>query len=162
MKWWLKKSVGQFSDELFLITLARVGLTGAWAQRPLQNAQFCSRSRKTKILTRGIHLVFWGLKFESDADIGQKGVFCKGLSQVSLGRKEIYAVVERYFSIGIQMSLLCFTNSPVLTDRLCLYKLIYLKTFNKKGILIIKLLDVQITKRDLWKTFNFVQVQGRQ
>ena len=34
---------------------------------------------KTKILTAGIHGVFRGLKFESDAEIGQKGVFFKGL-----------------------------------------------------------------------------------
>jgi hypothetical protein len=36
--------------------------------------------RKTKILTAGIHLVFRGLKFESDAEIGQKRMFFKGLS----------------------------------------------------------------------------------
>ena len=47
--------------------------------RPLKNAQFCSRSRKIKILTTGIYLIFRGLKFESDAEIGQKGAFCKGL-----------------------------------------------------------------------------------
>jgi len=35
----------------------------------------CSRSRKAKILTTGIHRVFRGLKFEPDADIGQKGTF---------------------------------------------------------------------------------------
>ena len=35
----------------------------------------CSRSRKAKILTTGIHVVFRGLKFEPDADIGQKGTF---------------------------------------------------------------------------------------
>jgi hypothetical protein len=34
--------------------------------RPLKNAQFCSSSRKAKILTTGIHLVFRGLKFEPD------------------------------------------------------------------------------------------------
>ncbi len=33
----------------------------------------CSRSRKAKILTTGIHVVFRGLKFEPDTDIGQKG-----------------------------------------------------------------------------------------
>jgi len=33
------------------------------------------RSRKAKILTTGIHVVFRGLKFEPDADIGQKGTF---------------------------------------------------------------------------------------
>ena len=50
--------------------------------RPLQNAQFCSSSRKAKILTTGIHLVFCGLKFEPDTEIGQKGAFCKGLESV--------------------------------------------------------------------------------
>ena len=43
--------------------------------RQFQNVQFCSRSRKAKILTTGIHGVFRGLKFEPDADIGQKGTF---------------------------------------------------------------------------------------
>ena len=43
--------------------------------RQFQNVQFCSRSRKAKILTTGIHVVFRGLKFEPDTDIGQKGTF---------------------------------------------------------------------------------------
>jgi hypothetical protein len=69
--------------------------------RPLKNTQFCSRSRKARILTTGIPVVFRGLEFESDAacpvilsrrsimneggslgqrrKIGQKGVFFKGL-----------------------------------------------------------------------------------
>ena len=47
----------------------------------MKNVQFCPRSRKTKILTTGIHLVFRGLKFESDAEIGQKGAFFKGLQE---------------------------------------------------------------------------------
>jgi hypothetical protein len=55
--------------------------------RPLQNVQFCSSSRKAKILTGGIYLIFRGLKFEPDTDtlvkhqrsIGQKGMFCNGL-----------------------------------------------------------------------------------
>jgi hypothetical protein len=52
-----------------------------WLQRvrPLKNVQFCSSSRKAKILTGGIYLIFRGLKFEPDAEIGQKGAFCKGL-----------------------------------------------------------------------------------
>ncbi|MCK4467988.1 MAG: hypothetical protein KAU60_06510, partial [Desulfobacterales bacterium] len=45
----------------------------------MKNVQFCSSSRKAKILTGGIHRVFRGLKFEPDAVIGQKGAFCKGL-----------------------------------------------------------------------------------
>jgi hypothetical protein len=47
--------------------------------RPLKNAQFCSSSRKAKILTGGIYLIFRGLQFEPDTEIGQKGVFFKGL-----------------------------------------------------------------------------------
>ena len=50
------------------------------ALRPLKNAQFCSSSRKAKILTGGIHWVFWGLKFEPDAEVGQKRAFCKCLA----------------------------------------------------------------------------------
>jgi hypothetical protein len=49
--------------------------------RPLKNAQFCSISRKAIILTTGIHGVFRGLKFEPDAEIGQKGAFCDGLKK---------------------------------------------------------------------------------
>ena len=40
-----------------------------------QNVSVCSRSRKAKILTTGIHVVFRGLKFEPDAEIGQNGAF---------------------------------------------------------------------------------------
>jgi len=47
--------------------------------RPLKNVNFCLSSRKAIILTTGIHLVFRGLKFEPDAEIEQKGAFCKGL-----------------------------------------------------------------------------------
>ncbi len=46
-----------------------------------KSALICSRSRKAKILTTGIHGVFRGLKSESDAEIGQKGTFCKGLEK---------------------------------------------------------------------------------
>ena len=42
---------------------------------PLKNIQFCFISRQTKILTTGIHEVFRGLKFKSNAEIGQKGMF---------------------------------------------------------------------------------------
>ncbi len=48
--------------------------------RPLKNFHFCSSSRKGKILTTGKHRVFRGLKFEPDVEIGQKGVFFKGLN----------------------------------------------------------------------------------
>jgi hypothetical protein len=40
-----------------------------------QNVQFCPRSRMAKILTADIPGVFRGLKFEPDAEIGQKGAF---------------------------------------------------------------------------------------
>ena len=36
-----------------------------------QNVSVCSSSRKAKILTTGIHVVFRGLKFEPDAEIEQ-------------------------------------------------------------------------------------------
>jgi hypothetical protein len=48
--------------------------------RALKNVQFCSWSRKTKILPTRIPMVFRGLKFESDAEIGQKRLFFKSLS----------------------------------------------------------------------------------
>jgi hypothetical protein len=50
--------------------------------RPLKNVHFCSSSRKGKFLTTGIHLVFRGLKFEPDVEIGQKGGFYKGLKAI--------------------------------------------------------------------------------
>jgi len=50
-----------------------------YGARPLKNVQFCSRSRKARIITTGIPLVFRGLEFEPDAEIGQKGAFFKGL-----------------------------------------------------------------------------------
>ena len=46
----------------------------------MQNVQFCSSSRKARILTTGIYWIFRGLKFESDAEIGQKETLCKDLS----------------------------------------------------------------------------------
>jgi hypothetical protein len=52
--------------------------------RPLESADFCSSSRKAKILTAGIHKVFRGLKFEPDTEIGQKEAFCKGLYILAL------------------------------------------------------------------------------
>jgi len=60
--------------------------------RPFKNAQFCSSSRKAKILTIGIHGVFRGLKFEPDAEIGQisadfeRGCFSKVSQKKGLDR----------------------------------------------------------------------------
>jgi len=53
-------------------------------KRPLQNVQFWSSSRKAQILTTGIYWIFRGLKFETDAEIGQKGTLCKGLNNTKL------------------------------------------------------------------------------
>jgi len=70
------------------LRLPELLFAGAEHLRPLKNVQFCWRSSlpvrcpqtgKTKILTAGIHWVFWGLKFESDPEIEQKWAFCKGL-----------------------------------------------------------------------------------
>jgi hypothetical protein len=58
-------------------------------ERPLKNVQFCPRSRKTKISTAGIHLVFRGLKFESDKEIGLKGAFFKGLNELIKRRETL-------------------------------------------------------------------------
>jgi hypothetical protein len=68
-------------------------------ERPLKDAQFCFSSRRAKIspiggtsrlfdsfwwvVTGGIHRVFRGLKFESNAVMEQKGVFFKGLKESS-------------------------------------------------------------------------------
>ena len=48
--------------------------------RPLKNGNFCLSSKKAKISTTGIYRIFRGLKFEPDAEIGQKVPFCKGLN----------------------------------------------------------------------------------
>jgi hypothetical protein len=53
----------------------------------LKNIQFWSRSRKAKISTAGIYLIFRGLKFEPDIEIGQKGTFFNGLKLSSLKKK---------------------------------------------------------------------------
>ena len=47
--------------------------------RPLKDAQFYTKSRKMTILATGIHGVFRGLEFESDAELVQKGEIFKGL-----------------------------------------------------------------------------------
>jgi hypothetical protein len=64
MKLWFKTSIGYFIDEMFFITLERLGLTGARAQ-------------------------------------------------VSVGWKEICAVVERSLSIVIQIRLPCLISAPI-------------------------------------------------
>jgi hypothetical protein len=45
--------------------------------RPLKNVQFWPRSRKAKISTTGIYVIFRGLKFEPDQRLGKRGYFSK-------------------------------------------------------------------------------------
>ena len=66
-----------------------------------QNVSVCSRSRKTKILTTGIHVVFRGLKFEPDAEIGQIS------ADFEMGR----------FEIGSISFLFCILYMPVPLQR---------------------------------------------
>ena len=68
--------------------------------RPLQNVQFCSSSRKAKILNRGIYWIFRGLKFEPDAEIGQKGTLCKGLHILNRYQKG-FTLVEIIITIVV-------------------------------------------------------------
>ena len=56
------------------------------------------RSRKTKILTTGILVVFRGLKFESDADIGGKDSFRSGTIYVVLECWNGGVMEEPFFS----------------------------------------------------------------
>jgi predicted dehydrogenase len=72
--------------------------------RPLKNIHFCSSSRKAKILTTGIHGVFRGLKFGPDAEIGQKGRFCKGLKSTVQGD-------DTFMLPHPQMNILCCLSS---------------------------------------------------
>ena len=63
------------SDENILINFSNI----TYGLRPLNNVQFWPRSRKAKISTAGIYVIFRGLKFEPDTEIGQKGTLFKGL-----------------------------------------------------------------------------------
>jgi len=62
----------------------------------LQNVQFCSSSRKAKILTTGIYWIFRGLKFEPDAEIGQKGTLCKGLRVLITTEGQLHDEFKKY------------------------------------------------------------------
>ena len=90
---WVQGSRFKGYNILTLLTLQLSAMIGLF-QRPLNNAQFCSSSRKARILTTGIHWVFWGLKFEPDTEIGQKGAFCKGLFH-QLGKKYLPPLLRR-------------------------------------------------------------------
>jgi len=61
----------------------------------LENAYFCSSSRKAIILTTGIHCVFRGLKFEPDVEIGQKEAFCKGLRRIQVKQYQDKTMAQR-------------------------------------------------------------------
>jgi hypothetical protein len=82
-------SSGSLSDINFSFPLGKIGAVSKeqiyrnTPLKPLKNVQFCSSSRKAKILTTGIYLIFRGLKFEPDVEIGQKGAFFKGFTIVS-------------------------------------------------------------------------------
>ena len=82
--------------------------------RPLQNVQFCSSSRKVKILTTGIYWIFRGLKFETDAEIGQKGALCKGLIVLSdFGVAYIMKSDEKFIRIALEEARLAFEKDEV-------------------------------------------------
>jgi peptidoglycan/xylan/chitin deacetylase (PgdA/CDA1 family) len=68
-------------------------------RRPSENAQFCSRPRKAKVLTTDIHKVFRGLKVEPDEGIDQKGVFSEGLT----GYVELPYTMPQDFTLFILM-----------------------------------------------------------
>ncbi len=58
------------------------------------------RSRKTKILTTVILVVFRGLTFESDADIGEKDSFRSGAKQGHMSGR-YYAFIGVYDKCGL-------------------------------------------------------------
>ena len=64
------------------------------AMSPLKNGNFCTSSRKAKISTTGIYLIFRGLKFEPDTEIGQKVPFYKGLNW-TITEGEIFDGIHR-------------------------------------------------------------------
>ncbi len=68
--------------------------------RPLKNGNLCSSSRKAKILTGGIHVVFRGLKFEPDAEIGHKVPFCKGFVNTTTLPQPYEGNHEKMFTAG--------------------------------------------------------------
>ncbi|OGP49907.1 MAG: hypothetical protein A2Y79_02910 [Deltaproteobacteria bacterium RBG_13_43_22] len=80
----------------------------------LKNLQFWLRSRKTRILTTVIQLVFRGLKFESDKEIGQKGTFFKALPGFTLIEIMMFIIL-----VGIVMAPIMgpFVTSVLQSDR---------------------------------------------
>ena len=75
-------------------SIDRLLRAAAKKESTLQNAQFCFSTRRAKILTGGIHGVFRGLRFEPNVEMGQKGVFCKGLNQSLTEHTEFTEKIE--------------------------------------------------------------------
>jgi glutamine amidotransferase/cyclase len=92
--------------------------------RPLQNAYFCSSSRKANILTADIHCVFRGLKFEHDAEIGQKGAFFKGLQEplmitlLDYGAGNVRSVINAIKSIGENVKIVADADDILSAEKL--------------------------------------------
>ena len=76
---------------------------------PSINEDFCSRSRRTKILTTVIRVVFRGLKFESDADIDGKDSFRSGTSYDNRFSQEAFDMIRL---ISIFLYLIFYVCSP--------------------------------------------------
>ena len=89
--------------------------------RPLQNVQFCSSSRKAKILTREYNWIFRGLKFETDAEFGQKGTLCKGLkvkqSRISQGRRVPTRNDKMWYYANFRVTLWCYSSGSPTNKR---------------------------------------------
>ena len=60
---------------------------------PSRNEDFCSRSRHAKKITAGIYLIFRGLFFEHNADIGQKDRFWMDTNKCQKGLTLIEIIV---------------------------------------------------------------------
>jgi prepilin-type N-terminal cleavage/methylation domain-containing protein len=71
----------------------------------LKYAQFFAKSRKMKISTTGIHGVFRGLKFESDAELVQKGEYFKGLRGFTLVELLVAMVLLSMVTLVVAMAL---------------------------------------------------------
>jgi len=70
--------------------------------RLLEKFQFCLSSKKKKILTTDIQVVFRGLKSDSDTEIRQKGKFYKNLVIPCGGGAYFRIIPSPFFKIGIK------------------------------------------------------------
>ncbi len=125
-----------------------------------QNVQFCPRSRKAKILTTGIHLVFRGLKFEPNAGIEQKGTFCKGLAaRASATPPFSHGGTAGSFNVWPKTA---NTKVPPCLKRWVCYRM-KSPRFECKQVILLTRVSIPCTfiKRACFKMFNFVQGQER-